>query len=318
MNNFIDSPGYSGIMQTPLARVDYHDAIMAQVEERDFLGEITNGDIVERIESCGQLVQILKQPKVGPWRRYSVNQPMVAGQVGIQGICLSICNAIYQSIKFDETTITQACNRWDLFETAFLEANYEQYVSFQRDWVFSQMISEMLPCNQGNGAGKRRNLKLGANGAPRVITRANISMELASIKQCLTEHKHWVPGEMWVVVPPEFQTVLVGSDFANVSWVGGAKSMAVEGELESNVMGFRVFETNYLPYTFDSGRNCYYILAGHKDAFTYASNIIRSRIVNGIDSWSVIYQMLAVWGGAALYPEYMALGYWAFDPEAAT
>jgi hypothetical protein len=72
-----------------------------------------------------------------------------------------------------------------------------------------------------------------------------------------------------------------------------------------------------LPSSKEAQHTCYHVIAGHKDAFTYAANIIRSRLVTGIDSFSVMYQMLAVWGGAALYPEYMALGYWAFDPLAA-
>jgi hypothetical protein len=315
MNNFIDSAGYQGLANTPLARVDYVDAIMATIEERDFLSEITNSDIVERIESCGQLVQLLKRPKVSEWRRYSVNQPMVPGQVSISAVCLSICNAIYQSIKFDELTINSACKNWELFEKAFLESNYESYVAYQRNWVFARMISKMIPQNQGNTAGRKRNLKLGASGAPRIITRNNISTELSYIKQVLTEHLHWVPGQMWIVVPPDFATVLASSDFANVSWVGGTKSMAIDGEWTDQIMGFRVFETNHLPSVVDNGKVCYYILAGHKDAFTYASNIIRSRIVTGIDSFSVLYQMLAVWGGDALYPEFMSLGYWTFDPE---
>ena len=68
----------------------------------------------------------------------------------------------------------------------------------------------------------------------------------------------------------------------------------MDGAWSQTLMGFNVFETNHLPYSYEGSLVCYHILAGHKDAFTYASNIIRSRIVNGIDSWSVIYQMLAV------------------------
>ena len=316
-NNFIDSAGYCGLASTPLARVDYIDAIMATIEERDFLPEICNSEIAERIESCGQLVQILKQPKVSPWERCRVDQPMAPRQVSISSVCLSICKAIYQSFKFDELTINSACKNWDMFEKAFLESNYESYVAYQRNWVFSRMIARMIPRNQGNQAGNKRNVKLGAAGAPRLVTSKNIAKELASLKQVLSEHLHWVPGEMWLVVPPELATVMAGSDFANASWIGGQQSMAVEGEWEQPVHGFRVFETNHLPSVQDTGRTCYYILAGHRDAFTYASNIIRSRIVPGIDAFSVFYQMLAVWGGDALYPDLMALGYWAFDPEIA-
>jgi hypothetical protein len=312
-----DSAGYNGLMNSPLARPTYHDAIMMRVEERDFLSEITNSEITERIVDCGQLVQILRQPTVTPWRSYSLNRPMVAGQVSITAMCLQICNAAYQCIKFDELTINAACKNWQMFEDAFLAANYEAYVAFQRDWVFTRMISSVARSNRGAHAGKRHNVNLGQAGAPKVITRSNIATELAFLKQVLNEHLHFIPGQMWLVVPPELQTVLVSSNFSNMSWMGTGTSMIVDGAWTQQLMGFNVFETIHLPFTMEGLLPAYYILAGHKDAFTYANNIIRSRLVTGIESFSIMYQMLAVWGGEALYPEYLALAYWSFDPVAA-
>jgi hypothetical protein len=311
-----DAGGYGGLMNTPLARPTYSDKIMMKYEERDFLAEITNSDITERITDCGQLVQILLPPEVSKWRNYQVNQSMVNGQVTLAAICLSICNAAYQSIKFDELTIHAACNNWEQFEQRFLEANYEAYVAFLREWVFGQMIANVSPRNQGPVAGQQGNINLGVTGTPKVVTRNTIPTELAYLRQVLAEYHHWVDNQMFLIVPPELQTVLVGSNFSNVSWVGNpTQSMIVDGAWSNPLMGFKVYETTYLPAVSDAGKICYPILAGHKDAYTFASNIIRSRLVQGIDTFSVMYQMLSVWGGACLYPHFLALGYWTFDPE---
>jgi hypothetical protein len=312
-----DSAGYSGLANSPLVHPTYHDAIMARVEERDFLGDITNSEITERIKDCGQMVQILRQPTVTPWRSYSLNQPMITGNVSITAVCLSICNAAYQCFKFDELTINAACDNWGLFEQAFLAANYEAFVSFQRGWVFGHMVAAVHPRNRGHKAGLTGAIDLGDRGNAKIVTRSTVAVELALLKQVLVETLHFIPGSMWLVVPPELQTVLVSSNFSNMSWLGTGTSMIVDGLWEKPLMGFNVYETIHLPWSVESGKVCYHILAGHKDAFTYAANIIRSRLVSGIDSFSVMYQMLAVWGGAALYPEYMALGYWCFDPLAA-
>jgi hypothetical protein len=315
--NIPDSAGYGGLLNTPLARPYYYDKIMEKVYERDFLREITNSEIAERITSCAQTVQIMKAPEVTQWRPYQINQQMVNSSVSATAISLSICYAAYQSLKFDELTIHYACEHWAQFEEKVLEACYESFVEAQREWVFTSMIAEVDPQNRGNTAGKHRNIPLGDTGAPRPITKATITSELANLKLVLTEHLHWVDRDMFIVVPPELNNVLVESNFANKAWVGGSgNSMAVDGAWGQTLMGFNVYETNHLLTTVDSGYPCYYILAGHRDAFAYASEIIRSRVVQGIDSWSTMYQMLAVWGGAMLYPKYLALGYWYFDPVA--
>jgi hypothetical protein len=315
--NMQDTSGSGGLFNTPLARPYYYDKIMERVYERDFLREITNSEIAERITSCAQTVQIMKAPEVAPWRTYQINQQMVNSSVSATAISLSICYAAYQSLKFDELVIHYACENWAQFEEKILEACYESFVAAQREWVFTSMIGEVSPHNRGNAAGKHANIPLGDVGAPRVITRATIIAELANMKLVLNEHLHWVEHNMFILVPPELNNVLVESNFANQAWVGGNEhSMAVEGAWSRGLMGFNIYETNHLQSTMDNGLLCYYILAGHRDAFAYASEIIRSRVVQGIDSWSTMYQMLAVWGGAMLYPNYLALGFWHFDPTA--
>jgi hypothetical protein len=311
-----DSAGYNGLMNSPLARPKYHDKIMVRVEERDFLADITNSEISERIEDCGQIIQILRPPEVAPWRSYNLNQPLVYGQVGVTAFTLAITNAAYQALKFDELTISMACDQWDDFERAFLEENYQKFVAFQRDWVLTRMLASVHPGNIGVAAGKKKNINLGAQGAPRVINSSTITTELSQLKQVLNEHEHWIEGQMWLLVPLDLQAVMINSNFANMAWVGGTtpSSLMVDGSWPYKVVGFDVIETQHLVSTMDGGKLCFWVMAGSKDAFSYAANIIKSEVINTHDYFGVVYRMLAVWGGAAIYPKFMAAAYWTFDP----
>ena len=309
--------GYGGLDATPLARPGYYNELMARVYERDFLPDITNSDIDERIIRCHQQVQILKAPEVGPWRSIQKNQEMIPSQVTAEAICFEICNAAYNDIKFDKLDIRWECDRWEQFEQKFLEDCYESWVSVQRRWVLAAMVVEASADNQGANAGKNHDIDLGSRGNPISITPKNIAFHFTNLQHVLMEQLRWVEGEMFLVLPVAFRTTLVLSDFANPRWVGDAKrtSFAVDGMWEQPIAGFNLIETVHAPMVKENdGRICYYVIAGHKSAFAYAADIIDGRIVYPERTWSAEYQMLGVWGGKMLYPEAIAIGYWTFNP----
>lgn len=309
------SSGYGGLESTPLARPGYYNEIIARVYERDFLPEITNSEIDERITQCNQVVQILKAPEVGPWRAYQKNQEMVPNQVTADAICLHICNAAYNDIKIDSTDIHFACERWAPWEEKFLDAVYESYVSMQREWVLTAMILEASPQNKGAKAGKFGNVDLGSRGNPIVVDKDNIALHFTHLQQVIAEQLQWRDGEMFAVVPVAFRSVLALSNFANASWTGDCKpcSFGIDGLWGVPIGGFNVIETTHSPYVIDNNNTlCFYIIAGHRSAFAYASDIIEGRIVESTRTFGVEYQMLAVWGGKMLYPEAIAVGYWTF------
>lgn len=311
----ISASGYGGLDNTPLARPGYYNEIIARVYERDFLPEITNSEIDERVIECHQMVQIMKAPEVGPWRSIEKNQEMVPSQVTAEAICFEICNAAYNAIKFDQLDIRWACDRWDQFEEKFLEDVYQSWVSLQRQWVLSAMIIEVDPANQGSAAGQHGAIDLGTPGNPIVITKDNLAAHITNLQLVLMDRLRWIENEMFIIVPPIFRSVLVQSNYANSMWIGtGEKSVAIDGLWNNQLVGFNVIESVHVPYVRENGEICYYIIAGHKAAFAYAADIIDARIVYPDRTWSAEYQMLGVWGGKMLYPEALALGYWKFNP----
>lgn len=309
------SSGYGGLEATPLARPGYYNEIISRVYERDFLSEITNSEIDERITRCHQKVQIMKSPTVGPWRSYQKNQEMVPNQISADAICLDICNAAYNAIKIDKTDAYFACERWVPWEEKFLDEVYESYVAMQREWVLTAMIMEASPQNRGSAAGRFGTIDLGSRGNPVVVDKDNIPLRMAQLQQVLMEQLRWKDGEMFIVMPIAFRPVLSMSNFANAAWTGNCKpcSYGIDGLWNVPLGGFNVIETTHAPYVVEpDGRVCFYVIAGHRSAFAYASDIIEGRIVESDRTFGMEYQMLAVWGGKMLYPEAIAVAYWTF------
>lgn len=311
----LSASGYGGLDATPLARPGYYNEIMARIYERDFLPEITNSDINEDVIKCHQQVQIMKAPEVGPWRTLLKNQEMVANQISTEAISFSICNAAYNAIKIDQLDIEFACDRWDAFEEKFLDAVYESFVKMQRDWVLTSMVLECDPQNKGSACGKYGDIDLGSVGNPVVINKSNLTVQLAQLQRVLIERLRWADNQMFLVVPTALKPILAQTNFANPEWTQ-KNPVLVDGMYENQLFGFNVITTTNLPMVKDnSGRICYYVIAGHRSAFAYAANIINSRVVESQKTWSAEYQMLAVWGGKMLYPDALAVAYWTFDPS---
>jgi hypothetical protein len=313
MHPITQASGLGGFANTPLAQLYLYDKIMDRYFERDFLADITNSEISERITSCTQEVQIIKAVDVGAWSPYEAGQEMYHNSVTFTGTKLSICFAAYLAFKFDETTIKYTCD-WDRYEEEILKSSYERFVEYQRKFVFSDLIALTSERNRGNTAGKYGEYKLGEQGTPAHITPSTLPLLLGTLQAVLTESIHWVPGEMFLVVPLQFRTVLMYTDYANQAWSGGGGvSTNIDGMWSHQLNGFNVYETAYLPSVNDVGHQCHYIIAGHRDAYAYAADIIGERVTKGENTWTVKYQMLAAWGGAMLYPEFMALAYGYFD-----
>lgn len=307
--------GYGGLEATPLARIGYYDEIIAQAWEHDFLPEITNTNIDERITRCNQKVQFIRQPKVGKWRTYEKNQELIANQLTPDGFCMEICNAAYQDIKVDKMDIAQACDRWSSWEASFLESTYQSLTETWRTWVLTAMVLETDAENKGNGAGIRHNIDLGQPGAPAVVTPQNVVKYLARLQRVLRDRQRWEEGKMFVIVPTSFKELLATSPYANAQQMGDCMpcSMNIDGFLPNKIWGFNVVESTFAPEFMDStGELAHYIIAGHRDAFAFAADIVEGRLVEPARTFGVEYQMLAVWGGKAIYPDAMAVGYWTF------
>lgn len=302
--------GYPGIEASPLARIEYSDKILSYIYENDWLPRITSTELMEPITQCAQKIQIMRAPEVGPLRSYQKNQQLVPNTVSTSAICLTICNAGYQDIKFDITDIKQACDRWAPFEEKLLESMYQSYVDSQRRFVLGRMMAQVSPKTSLDKAGRNHDINLGKPGNPKHVTPANLPVVLADLQRALVEQKRWKDGEMFIIVPPILRTYLAMSNYSNADWSCKCGSI-ISGVWDHPLMGFTAIESIHAPVRRDeSGNLCFYIIAGHKEATAYASNILESRLVTGdANYFGARYQYLVVWGAEVIYPEMLAMGY---------
>lgn len=305
--------GFQGLENTPLARIGYFNKIIAKGWEMDFLPQITNTEIDERITACNQIVQFTLQPDVGPWRQYEKNQEMVPDLVSPEGFCMKICNAKYKDLKFDKLDIRRICDRWDDFEASFLDSTYQTLAAEWRHYVLTAMSLEADAMNKGANAGRRRNINLGAPGAPIVINGENIARNVARFKRVLQERFRWVDGEMVMVIPSAIGEIFVDSPYANALQMGSCMdcSLLVTGQIPGMIGGFHVYQTESLNTVTDStGAEAYYVIALHRQAFAFAGDLLEGELVRPSRYFGIEYQMLAVWGAKAILPDAIAVGYW--------
>lgn len=307
--------GYAGIEATPLARIGYSSVILSRVFEDDWLSLVTMTELMDEVTGCNQVIQIMRAPEVGPLRSYQKNQQLVPNTITTDARCLTINCLAYQDIKFDITDVKMACDRWAPFEEKFLESNYQSYVDTQRRYVLGTMMRQVSEKTSLNKAGKRHDTDLGAPGAPRHVTPQNLPIVLAELQRVLLESQRWREGEMFIIVPPLLRQYLAMSNYSNSLWsckCGGI----ISGVWDHDLFGFQPIESNHVPVRMDE-TNVYsfYIIAGHKNATAYASNILEARLITqDPDYFGVRYQYLVAWGAEVIYPDALAMGYWTFDP----
>lgn len=315
MPTFPSASGFVSIEASPLARPEYSSFIMSRVYEKDWLTRVTSARLLEPVTRCGQVIQIMLAPEVGKIRSYAKGQQLVPNTISTGARCLTISNLGYQDIALDSVDIAQACERWSEYESLILESIYESIVDTHRTFVLGRMMAEVSPLTSFTHAGKHHDINLGAPGAPVNVTPQNLPKVLADLQRALMEQLRWKDGEMFLIVPPILRTYLAMSNYSNSLYSCNCGGI-VSGMWDHNLMGFQVIESVHVPVRFEAdGRLCFYILAGHKDATAFASNIIESRVVEtDPNTFSKRYQFLLAWGAEVIYPDALAMGYWNFNP----
>lgn len=309
---FPSASGYEALMNSPLARVGYHDKIIAKVWEDDIIPMITNTKILDRLTTCFQSVQFMEEADIGEWRDYELNQELIADNITPAGFEVRICNSAYKALKFDKLDISMICDRWQQFEDSFLNSAHNRLSAVWQCYVLDAMVLEADKCNKGTAAGLYGNVDLGGVGAPRTVTGNSFAVEVAKMKRILEERKRWEDGKMFIVLPPAITELLVQSPYAHALDMGSCVdcSVLVTGELPGKVVGFSVYKTNYVPTVMENGKPVYHVIAGHIDAFGFAGDITDARLKEPSRYFGIEYQMQAIWGGKLIYPDSIVIGYW--------
>lgn len=316
--NINAASGYEALRTTNLAKgVIYAGTIKARNWDEDFMPYIANTRVLGDLTKCGEVMVFEKPPQTGPWREYEANQELINDQVSAESFCLSICGSAYKSLKFERPDIRKACENWNEFETAFLEDAWKNLSElWQRD-LLTGMSLQVSATNLGNKAGRFKNFDLGSVGNPVHLEPTNIVHYLSRLHETLRSTGRWYEGEMFLLVPPAFGTLILQTAYEKQWCCNFGDSVLFKGLRANNIAGFRVIETDLVVPSVDPATNrlVYPILAGWNDAYAFTGEIIEAEINKVPRSFGVTYDMLSVYGGGVIYPEALAKGYVTFSTD---
>lgn len=317
--NITSASGYEALSNTALGTgVVYAGMIRDRNWESDFIPQISNTQILDDLNRCGQSIQFDKPPRVGSWRTYEKNQNMVSDQVTSDAFCLSICKAAYKSLKFDKLDIYKACEHWDAFEQAFLDDAWRQLSDLWHRDLITGLILQASSRNAGKTAGKYNNIDMGTIAAPLNLTPENLIGFLSKASELLDMTGRWFPGEMFMLVPRAFNTLVLQTVYDKAWCCNPEDGVLVKGMKTPDLHGFSVYETDKLRPTVDrsTGKLVYPIVFGWRDAYGFSGDILEAELrPSPGNSFGVVYNMMSVFGGGVIYPEALGKAYVTFSTD---
>jgi hypothetical protein len=192
--------------------------------------------------------------------------------------------------------------------------------------VLYNTFSQAAAANKGATAGaKSASYNLGTDAAPVVLTAANVVQKVLELASALDEQN--VPEtDRWLVIDPATRALLFQSDLAKAYSTGDATSPVRNGKI-GTIDRFTVYVSNQLPranggtaipwVSGDGTENTVTstgtvlarkaIIAGHKSAITFASQITKMETVRNQNDFGDFIRSLNVYGYKTVAPQSQAL-----------
>lgn len=284
-------------------------------------GEISNTEFQGEISGMGDKVIINNKPDisvanytVGGGLQYEVPTPSVTE--------LQIDKGKY--FAFQIADVLEYQSKPALLD-AFSEDAAEQMRTAIDSTVLYNTFAQGASANKGATAGaKSASYDLGTDDSPITLTAANVLQKILEMASVLDEQN--VPdSDRWLVIDPYTRTLLLQSNLAQAQFMGDAQSGVRNGKI-GGIDRFAVYVSNQLPKavlatnspwlsgdgsessitsTGDVKRRA--LIAGHKSAITFASQITKMETVRNPNDFGDFIRSLNVFGFKVVKPEALAL-----------
>ena len=280
-------------------------------------GEIANTSYEGEISGMGDKVVINNRPditindyQVGTSLSYQVPTPST--------VELPIDRAKYFAFQVNDVVAHQSQPRlMDMFSD---DASMQMKISIDSSVLLGtatkQGIWNDVPAaNQGATAGAiSGGYNLGTATAPVALTAANVLATLTALAGVLDEQN--IPEtDRWLVIDPLTRQILMQSNLAQAQFMGDDKSMVRNGKI-GMIDRFTVYVSNQLPKA--AATQDYFgataagtakrrlILAGHKSAVTFASQMTKMETVRNPSDFGDYIRGLNVYGWKTIIPTGLA------------
>ncbi len=280
--------------------------------------EITGNNMLPpEIKTTGNEVVLFREPEA-EIRTYQKNQPLEHSELKTDSIHMTIDRAKYWSLKLDDVDKLQIqdYNKWVNGFKDNASLKFDKEVSRE---LLLELPIKASPYNKGSCAGiKTGSYNLGKVGAPLSFRPDNMAQIMAMLKAVLTEQE--VAGrDLFLILPYQAQTLIFHKDSPLYSvCISGLNKSSVlsNGEKWEDIVGFKILFANDMPIYRDpiTGELTYTIIAGHKDATAFVTQLRKNRAIDGgYQSFDSYWQGLQVYGFDVIQPESLAIAYVKID-----
>jgi hypothetical protein len=283
-------------------------------------GEIANTNYEGDIKNIGDKVVINNIPSV-TINDYQVGQTLSYEVPAPSKVELQISYAKYFGVNVSDVIEYQSQPKlMDMFTS---DAAKQMAIAIDTT-VLKNSVGTAVAANRGLTAGaKSSSFNLGGagasaasdTGAALTLTSANIVSVITAAASVLDEQN--VPDtDRFLVFSPQVRNLLMGSNLQQAYLTGDPQSILRNGKI-GTIDRFTVYVSNLLP-TASSGQNfdgttntsavarkC--MIAGHKSALTFASQIAKVESLPNPGDFGQLVRGLNVFGFATIKPEALAL-----------
>jgi len=169
--------------------------------------------------------------------------------------------------------------------------------------VLADIYADADSSNKGNTAGAiSSGYKLGASGAPLVVTKADVLDVIIDCGMVLDEQN--VPEESrWLVLPTWMVGLIKKSDLKDASLTGDGQSTLRNGRI-GGIDNFTIYKSNLVASVTDStGFTCYHAMAGQRHALSFAAQMTKMESLTSEQTFGKLVRGLNVYGYKVLKGE---------------
>lgn len=296
--------------------------VMYLFTEQLILNEICNNDYEGEIKGKGDKVQIRVAPTYIPVNDYVIGGSIDYTTAAEEVRSLPIDHAVVAAFTFDEIDKVQSdLALMNIYaEKAAYSLNRDTSIKVLKvmgegaypgtDWTGSSG-------NVGATAGKiSGGYDLGSAGAPVLIDKTNVLDKIVDLGTVLDEADVPVEGR-FLVLPAWFCNFLKKGDLKQADLTGDTTGVIRTG-LIGEIDNFMIYKSNLIHHVTDSDPSvgtpeAFYVLAGVKDATTFASQVTKTETVVAESSFGEKWRSLLVYGRKVIQPEALAMLYCTKD-----
>lgn len=269
--------------------------LQAKFYKTTVFSEISNNDWEGEIKGQGDKVHIRTIPTI-TINSYAKGDNLTNQVPNSTPIELNIDQGKYFAVVLDDVDSVQAdVKLMDMFTN---DATQQMRIAIDGD-VLNGVKAAAATANKGATAGVLSgNINLGTDASPRAITKANVLDLILDAGQVLDEQNVPETGR-WMVIPAWMAAMIKSSELRQAYLTGDNQSTLRTGKI-GMIDRFTVYISNNLPKTGDGDS---YIMAGTKDAISFASQMTNVETLRAQTTFGNIVRGLNVYGYAVTKPE---------------